>query len=255
VSAQKTLALTLRTVDFSETSQVVAVFTRDFGRLSLLGKGSRRKRRGIQTAIDLFEVLEVVFIEKSGSLHLLTEWTVKEDFPGLRRDLTRGYAAFFVAELLTSLTEEHDPNPDLFDLARETLSRLGGTDQPEVVVHAFEARLLRLIGLLPRFDACASCGGTLDGPGEVAFAPGAGGALCAACAATVAAAERIPVSRGALAMLARLAAADSNRVERLRISGTIATDVRKALARVWLSVLGREPEMIKYLDWSHRGAT
>ncbi len=56
-------------------------------------------------------------------------------------------------------------------------------------------------------------------------------------------------------MLSRLAAADSNRVERLRISGTIAADVRKALARVWLTILGREPEMLKYLDWTGRSAT
>ena len=63
------------------------------------------------------------------------------------------------------------------------------------------------------------------------------------------------MSRGALAVLARLAAPGSNKVERLRISGTIAADVRTVLARVWLHVLGREPEMVKYLDWTPRNAS
>ncbi len=245
MSSQKTLALTLRTLDFSETSQVVAVFSRDAGRMSLLAKGSRRKHRGIQTGIDLFQLLEIVYLDRHGGLGLLAEWSVKEDFPGLRRDLRRGYAAFYVAELLASLTEEHDPQPEVFDLACETLALLCDAEHPRVVVHAFEARLLRLIGLLPRFDACASCGAALEEGGETAFAPGAGGALCGRCAP--AAVERMTVSRGALAMLARLAATPSNRVERLRISGTIAADVRKVLARVWLHILGREPEMLKYL--------
>lgn len=253
MSSEKTLALTLRTVDFSETSQVVTVFTRDAGRRGLLAKGSRRKRRGIPGGIDLFQLLEIVFIEKPGALGLLTEWSLREDFAGLRTDLRRGYAAFFVAELLTALTEEHDPAPEVFDLACETLALLCDARRPEVVVHAFEARFLRLIGLLPRFDACASCGGALEAGSEAAFAPGAGGALCAKCAS--AAAERITVSRGALAALARLATTPSNRVERLRISGTIASDVRRALARVWLNLLGREPRMLPYLDATPRSGS
>ena len=253
MSAQKTLALTLRTLDFSETSQIVTVYTRDAGRMTLLAKGSRRKNRGIQGGIDLFQLLEIVYIERPGAqLGLLTEFTLKEEFAGLRRSLARGYAAFFVAELMRTLTEEHDPAPEVFDLALETLTLLGETGRVETATHAFEARFLRLIGLLPRFDACASCGRGIDGKGDVAFAPGAGGALCGACAPGVA--ERISVSRGALAMLSRLAATSSNKVERLRISGTIADDVRRMLARVWLNILGREPEMIKHLRWTPRSA-
>ena len=253
MSSQKTLALTIRTLDFSETSQIVTVFTRDAGRMTLLAKGSRRKRHGIQTGIDLFQFLEIVYLEKSGALGLLAEWIVKEDFPGLRGDLRCGYAAFYMAELLRTLTEENDPHPEVFDLACETLALLCDAEHTDVVVHAFEARMLGLIGLLPRFDACASCGAALEGPGEAAFSPGAGGALCGRCAPN--ATERFTVSRGALAMLARLAATPSNRVERLRISGTIASDVRKVLARVWLTVLGREPEMLKYLGRPSRSAS
>ena len=266
MSSQKTLALTLRALDFSETSQIVTVFTRDFGRMSLLAKGSRRKRRGIQSGIDVFQTIEIVYIEKHGALSLLTEYALREDFAGLRRRLDCGYAAFFVAELLVKMTEEHDPAPEVFDLACETLDLLCRTDRPTVVLHAFEVKLLGLIGLVPRFDGCAQCGGplpppprlrrtdaTADGSGEVAFAPGSGGALCPSCAPSTA--DRLTVSRGALAMLARLASTPSNRVERLRISGTIAQDIRKVLARVWLDILGREPEMVKYLDWTPRSGS
>ena len=153
MGAQKTQAITLRLTDYRETSQILSVYSRDFGRISLLAKGSKRKRAHSQGTIDLFQLLELVFIEKSAAhLHLLTESRVLEEFPGLRRELTRGYAAFFVAELLLGLTEESDPNPALFDLAVTVLGMLGETKHPNVVLHAFEVRVLELIGLVPRLD-------------------------------------------------------------------------------------------------------
>jgi DNA repair protein RecO (recombination protein O) len=245
----KTRVLTLRLTDFSETSQVVAVYSRNFGRMSLLAKGSRRKRRGTNCPIDLLQVLEIVFIDKGPSrLALLTESLVLEEFRGLRGDIRRGYAAFFVAELLSSVTEERDSAPELFDLAVETLGSLCSTKHPNVVVQAFEMRLLDLIGLKPRLDACAWCGGELGSNEEAAFGAEAGGAICPGC--EHAAADRIRVSRGALAALNKLASSDPKRVERLRISGTIATDTRRILARLWMRVLGREPLMMKYLGES-----
>jgi len=247
VASEKTRAITLRLTDYSETSQILSVYSRDFGRLSLIAKGTKRRRRGAQQTIDLFQLVELVFIEKSGpALHILTEWNLLEDFAGLRRDIARGYGAFFVAELLGALTEEGDPNPALFELTLRTLKMLSETGRPNVVLHAFEMRLLRLIGLLPRLDRCAWCGGELGTTDEVAFAAGTGGAVCTKCSSVVP--ERITVSRGALAVLNKLAVTPLNKVERLRISGTIARDVRKALARVWMHIMGREPRMLKYLQ-------
>lgn len=246
MASQKTRALTLRITDYRETSQIVTVYARDFGRLSLLAKGAKRKRKGGPVAVDLLQLVDVVFIERQHArLHLLTENRLIERYAGLRSDLVRGYAGFFVAELLVGLTEEHDPNPPIFELATRTLHMLCETDRPNVVLHAFEVKLLRLIGLFPRLDGCAWCGGELAASGDVAFAATSGGAVCRKCTASVP--ERIVVSRGALAALNKLAVSPLNRVERLRISGTIARDVRKMLSRQWMHILGREPRMLRYL--------
>lgn len=245
MASHKTHAITLRLTDYRETSQILTVYSRDFGRISLIAKGSKRKRRGVQQSIDLFQLIEVVFIEKTGRLQLLTESSLLKDFAGLRRDISRGYAAFFVAELVGALTEERDPNPALFELAARTLRMLCESARPNVVLHAFEVHLLRLIGLLPRLDRCAWCGGELETAGDMAFAAGAGGVVCQKCRDAVP--ERISVSRGAVAVLNKLATTPLIKVERLRISGTIARDVRKMLARLWMHIMGREPRMLKYL--------
>ena len=43
----------------------------------------------------------------------------------LRRDLAALYAGYYIAELLTDLTDFHDPHPKLFDAATITLRHLG----------------------------------------------------------------------------------------------------------------------------------
>ncbi len=94
MASQKTRALIIRTTDYSETSQVLSVYTRDFGRISLLAKGSKRKRAGSEGPLDVFQVMDIVFLEKSGThgsspLHLLTDRKLVEDYHGLRRNLER----------------------------------------------------------------------------------------------------------------------------------------------------------------------
>lgn len=246
MATRKTQAITLRLTDYRESSQILSVFSRDFGRMSLIAKGSKRERSRTHGSIDLFQLVEMVFIEKPAAhLAILTESRLLEDFPGLRSQLARGYAAFFISELLLGLTEESDPDPLLFELTVTALGMLSQTGRTNVVLHAFEVHLLERIGLFPRLDGCAWCGAAFRPGKEVAFAATAGGIVCPKCEGAVA--ERTYVSPGALAMLRKLGASPLNRVERLRISGTIAKDVRRMLARVWMSVLGREPRMLEYL--------
>src|SRR5438094_5424894 len=120
------LALVVRTTDWSETSRIATMFTREFGKVRVLAKGGRRLKSNFEVALDLLTVCRIVLLRKSsGSLDLLTEAQVAERFPALRTDLAALYAAYYVAELLADWTEDYDPHPALFDEARATLRDLG----------------------------------------------------------------------------------------------------------------------------------
>src|ERR671937_1048049 len=116
MAAEKALALVLRTTDWSETSRIATLWTREFGKVRVLAKGARRLKSNFETALDLLTVCHIVLLRKSsGSLDLLTEAQVVQRFGRLRTDLTALYAAYYVAELLADWTEENDPHPVLFD--------------------------------------------------------------------------------------------------------------------------------------------
>ena len=81
MSSEKTLAIVIRVVEFSETSCVVTLFTRDFGKIGALAKGARRLKSPFESALDLLAVCRIVFLHKSSdALDLLTEAKLERRF-------------------------------------------------------------------------------------------------------------------------------------------------------------------------------
>src|SRR5262249_51723163 len=192
MAAEQALALVVRGTDWSETSRIATLFTREFGKVRALAKGGRRLKSSFDCAFDLLSVCRVVFLRKaSGGLDLLTEARLEEQFPVLRENLSALYAGYYVAELLADGTQDYDPHAALFDAALETLRSLGRektlpqplpqrerglSPQPTAppslsgkgvgglgssasdAVTAFEVVWLRELGYSPRLDVCAACG-------------------------------------------------------------------------------------------------
>jgi DNA repair protein RecO (recombination protein O) len=203
--AEKSLAIVLRLVEFSETSLVVTLFTRDFGKISALAKGARRPKGPFEAALDLLALVRVVFLHKSSdALDLLTEAKLERRFRAAARDLNRLYAGYYVAELLAEMTDENDPHPELFDAANEALESLDGDAPVATTLLRLELAALRLLGHSPSLEECVGCGAVVAGNGRVSFGLIAGGVLCPKCRAG----QRsvVSVSAAALERMRQLAA-------------------------------------------------
>ena len=112
-----------------------------------------------------------MFLRKSSeALDLLTEAKLERRFRLATRDLSSLYAGYYVAELLNELTDDSDPQPELFDAANDTLARLmtAGVRVGAVVLR-FELTALRMVGHQPALDACAECGKESCGNGPCAI--------------------------------------------------------------------------------------
>jgi DNA repair protein RecO (recombination protein O) len=249
MSTEKTVAVVIRMADFSESSRVLTLFTRDFGKVSAIAKGAKRLKGPFEAALDLLTVCNIVFIRKSSSgLDILTEAQLVKRFKPNGKDLGPLYAGYYVAELLAGLTEEYDPHPLLFDEAVQTLERLLEGFSLWLSVLRFELVFLREIGQLPMLDGCAVCGASPAAQGSYAFDVSRGGLICAECALHERPASR--VQAGTLAVLRRLLSDAESTWKRVVISPQQLRELRSVLVPTLSQALGRRPKMLDYLKLS-----
>lgn len=246
MSAEKTEALILRVADFSESSRIVTLFSRDFGRISALAKGAKRLKGPFESALDLLANCRIVFLRKaSGGLDLLTEAQLLQRFRPSEKDLGSLYAGYYVAELLLSLTEDYDPHPVLFQAALEALETFREPAMVRRGVTRFELVLLREIGQLPDFEHCAGCGVALEEGQSFGFWGSQGGLICPQCQHE--GYSQLQVNGGTAAIL-RVMAGEGDQVwRRLQWSPQQEKEIRKVTTSAISHVLGHQPKLLSYL--------
>jgi len=261
MSSEKAAAIVLKVVEFSETSSVVTLFTREFGKIHALAKGARRPKGPFESALDLLAHCSIVFLRKSsGTLDLLTEAKLLRRFRPSGQDLACLYAGYYVAELLTELTDDYDPHPLLFDLADQTLLGLAYGANVSRAVLRFELAALAVLGHLPSLATCAQCGTPVSSslsPGERAGARGsasdrvsfgllAGGVLCGNC--RVGKRQVASISGGALAAMSQLSDLQSDAWQQQELEARIRGELRGLIGNYIAHLLGHRPKLHEFLQ-------
>lgn len=245
MASEKTQAIVLRVVDFSETSCVLTLFTEHFGKVGALAKGARRPKGPFEGALDLLALIRIVFLRKSSdALDLLTEAKLQRRFRSAQRDLSRLYAGYYVAELLAELTDNGDPHPELFALADETLLALDDGREVAPAVLRFEVHALRLLGHLPSLDECVGCGQSVTVEGRVPFGLVVGGVLCPKCRPGQR--QVVSVTSAAIETLRRFAQTNGSAAE-LQLDDKIRGELRGVWNNYLAHLIGHKPRMHEYL--------
>jgi len=249
LSTEQTEAIVIRLADFSESSRVVTLFSRDFGKLSAIAKGAKRPKSAFEAALDLLSVCNIVFIRKSsGGLDILTETQLKRRFQTASRDLTRLYGGYYVAELLNGLSEEHDPHPQLYEDAVSVLAALADEEEPAVAILRFELSLLREIGQLPAWDICVRCGREVTSANWYGMKSSLGGVVCRSCLQHEEYFHRL--TAGAMAVLRRLSDETVSSTSRVTVSTQQVREIRTVLDGAIRQALGRRPKTLAFLKFS-----
>lgn len=145
-------AFVLHRYDWSESSLILEVFTREHGRIALIAKGAKKPTSQFRPILLPLQPLQLSY---GGDAEVQTlksaEWVGGHIMP------TGGalLAGYYLNELLMRLLARDDPHPALFDVYALTVRWLAtqGEDSTDWVLRAFELMLLREIGFLPGLDA------------------------------------------------------------------------------------------------------
>ncbi len=174
-------AFVLHHYDWSESSQILDLFTREQGRLAVVAKGSKRPYSQLRAVLLPFQRLQVSLSKPAKSAdgdaaEVVTlrgaEWAGGSTLPA-GAALFTGY---YLNELLLKLLARQDPHPQLFDAYAETLPELHATDeaQSQAALRAFELRLLHQLGLLPDLSVATLTQTAVQADRRYAISPEAG---------------------------------------------------------------------------------
>ncbi len=238
----KDLAICLRTTSYSETSQVITLFTKQSGRIDAIAKGSRRAKSAFDGPLEIFSFGRVVIsISASGGLSTLTEFQQQPIFLSLRKNLDVLNCALFGAELVNSFTHDHDPHPELFDCFVQFLTDVQhGRDRAEALslLILFQLVLLRQVGLGPVLEMCVNCKKSFTQSWRgTYFCHSANGLVCADC-------EGAFVDRTALSKSVAATLADFKHLADAPIR--TLNELEKILIDHVTGLLNRRPRMAKH---------
>lgn len=239
MASEQTEAILLRLVEFSETSLIVTLYTRDLGRVSAIAKGARRPKSAFEGSLDLLSVCKIVVITKaSESLDILTEAKLQRRFRAAQRSLTRLYCGYYVAELLRLWTDDGSPNPELYELSLATIGAIDGAGDALWQLLFFELRGLRLLGHAPATSACASCGQAVDRQADrIGFGYQLGGVVCELCRASKR--DVVTLRREIIELIEQLQQAENSLPEKR--SANDYRELRAVLSRYITTALGTPP--------------
>ena len=189
-----TTAIVLHAFNYSESSRILRLATREAGVQSVLARGARASQRRFGSAVDLFAEGEVQYDVRAGrDLHTLARFDVNRSRAALGTSLPRFEGASALAEVMLRVAGDDGTPADAFDALRDGLDAIAS--EPEATVATIRAiwRLLGSIGFTPALEACVQCDRPLPAELDVAFNAEAGGVLCEGCAARIPA-RRLPAS-------------------------------------------------------------
>lgn len=151
-------AYVLHRYDWSETSLILDLFTREQGRLAVAAKGAKRPYSQLRPVLLPFQRIHVALGRVPKAADADTQASEVQNLRGAEwaggaAMLTGAalFSGFYLNELLMKLLARHDPHPQLFDVYAATLPLLGAEDDGAVqaALRAFELTLLKEVGVLP----------------------------------------------------------------------------------------------------------
>lgn len=136
-------AFVLHSKPYRDTSLLVELFTQQYGRLTIIGRGVRGKRSKSRGLFSPFLPLLVSFGGKT-DLQTLQHIEAKSISYNLNGHML--LSGFYLNELLIRLLQRHDPHPNIFQAYQQTLAVLANSKNPEHALRLFEKYLLIDLG-------------------------------------------------------------------------------------------------------------
>ena len=149
---EKTKAIVLNQIKYTDSGIVSRMYTRKFGRQSFLIRGMRNKKAGkhnIQFQPMFILDLELNY-KPNREMQVLKEYSVSFTPYNIHSDIKKSSVAIFLGEVLTSVLKEESPHEEMFDFIEDSIIYFDDSREGFANFHiAFLAGLSSFLGFEP----------------------------------------------------------------------------------------------------------
>ncbi|OGY14110.1 MAG: DNA repair protein RecO [Candidatus Blackburnbacteria bacterium RIFCSPLOWO2_02_FULL_44_9] len=146
-----TEGIILKRRNWGEADKILTIFSKNHGKIRVVGKGVRRPTSRKRGSLELFSYTHIM-LANGRSLDIITDAEIKESFDSWREDLVKVGVAYHLCEIVDRLTAEQQENKEVFNLLLASLRSLENLDYWQLypLTENFKVKVLEELGFLER---------------------------------------------------------------------------------------------------------
>lgn len=140
-------AVILKRKNIGETDKVLTIFSRQYGKYSVLAKGIRKITSRRAGCLELFQEV-TLYLHRGKTWDIVTDAAIVKAHPFINCQLMTICAAYYIVEILDVLLPDSERHDEVFMLATSALDQLVFLDPQYIHEHVtrYSQRLLTILG-------------------------------------------------------------------------------------------------------------
>ena len=174
----------LKQIDYKDYDVILSVFTREYGKISLVAKGTRRINSKNASSLIPNSKAEFQFnYQDNKSIFSLKTARTINLYRNLHENIESYMASSIISELIDALTmqEGYEDSNEIMTILENSFSFLNDGENTQLVLALAIVDIMKCFGYEPDVDECVNCGNTR----VVSFSAKEGGFVCENCANTL----------------------------------------------------------------------
>lgn len=206
--------------DYSETSKILNIITKDYGIISAIAKGCKSLKSELRSVSNKLTYGYFNLYYKVDKLSTLISVDVIDNFRNIKTDIKRISYASYLLDITEQVMKQSTRN-DIYDLLISSLIKINEGYDPMVITNILELKYLDYLGVMPIIDRCAICGSNTS---IITLSSSKGGYICSKCYT-----NEKRVSSKTIKMLRMFYYIDISKISKLDISEEVKKEINTFL--------------------------
>jgi len=243
LSILETKAVIIKTQDFKENDKLVWFYTEKLGKITAVVRGAKKSKSKF-LALTLPLCYGEYMVYKGKNLYTLQEGKIINSFQGLLNNLHKLTFSSYLCELIDIACSDNEINVEIFRNLVTTLYLLN-TDalDYELLIRAFELKLLKSTGYNLTLDRCSVCRKKISSSNYISLSYYGG--VCEECPRE----HGLFVSKGTYNALRFLMNMNVDKLYMLNLNNDIKAEIEKVTTFLISNNYARKPKSLDMLNF------